>query len=68
MTPDMATKYDLVALLPMKANSERVKGKKFREFSGSPYYCRVSAGTRLRRVIFAVPDRVRLHEHWRPRV
>ena len=36
MTREMATKYDLVALLPMKANSERVKGKNFREFAGKP--------------------------------
>jgi CMP-N-acetylneuraminic acid synthetase len=38
MTQDMATKYDLVALLPMKANSERVKGKNFREFAGKPLF------------------------------
>jgi CMP-N-acetylneuraminic acid synthetase len=35
---EMATKYDLVALLPMKANSERVKGKNFREFAGKPLF------------------------------
>ena len=34
----MATKYDLVALLPMKANSERVQGKNFREFAGKPLF------------------------------
>ncbi len=34
----MATKYNLVALLPMKANSERVKGKNFREFAGKPLF------------------------------
>jgi len=34
----MATTYDLVALLPMKANSERVKGKNFREFAGKPLF------------------------------
>lgn len=28
----------LVALLPMKANSERVKGKNFREFAGKPLF------------------------------
>ena len=38
MKKDMATKYDLVALLPMKANSERVKGKNFREFAGKPLF------------------------------
>ena len=38
MTKGMATKYDLVALLPMKANSERVKGKNFREFAGRPLF------------------------------
>ena len=38
MTREMATKYDLVALLPMKANSERVKGKNFREFAGKPLF------------------------------
>lgn len=30
--------YNLVALLPMKANSERVKGKNFREFAGKPLF------------------------------
>ena len=34
----MTKKYDLVALLPMKANSERVKGKNFREFAGKPLF------------------------------
>ena len=34
----MATRYDLVALLPLKANSERVKGKNFREFAGKPLF------------------------------
>ncbi len=38
MTDKMATKYDLVALLPMKANSQRVKGKNFREFAGKPLF------------------------------
>ena len=38
MTREVATKYDLVALLPMKANSERVKGKNFREFAGKPLF------------------------------
>ena len=38
MKKEMATKYDLVALLPMKANSERVKGKNFREFAGKPLF------------------------------
>ena len=28
----------IVALLPMKANSERVKGKNFREFCGKPLF------------------------------
>ena len=28
----------IVALLPMKANSERVKGKNFREFNGKPLF------------------------------
>ncbi|WP_287447110.1 acylneuraminate cytidylyltransferase family protein [Altererythrobacter sp.] len=30
--------FDTVALLPMKANSERVKGKNFREFAGKPLF------------------------------
>lgn len=30
--------YDTVALLPMKANSERVKGKNFRDFAGKPLF------------------------------
>jgi CMP-N-acetylneuraminic acid synthetase len=30
--------YKTVALLPMKANSERVKGKNFREFCGKPLF------------------------------
>ena len=38
MKKKMATKYDLVALLPMKANSERVKGKNFRKFAGKPLF------------------------------
>jgi CMP-N-acetylneuraminic acid synthetase len=32
------SKKKTVALLPMKANSERVKGKNFREFSGKPLF------------------------------
>lgn len=36
ITPDMATKYESVALLLVKANCERVRGKNFREFSGKP--------------------------------
>ncbi len=32
------SKHKLVALLPMKANSERVRGKNFREFAGKPLY------------------------------
>lgn len=32
------TKPKIVALLPMKANSERVKGKNFREFNGKPLF------------------------------
>lgn len=31
-------KYQTVALLPMKANSERVKGKNFRVFNGKPLF------------------------------
>lgn len=31
-------KFKTVALLPMKANSERVKGKNFKEFAGLPLY------------------------------
>ena len=31
-------KKKIVALLPMKANSERVKGKNFREFNGKPLF------------------------------
>lgn len=31
-------KFKTVALLPMKANSERVKGKNFREFCGKPLF------------------------------
>jgi CMP-N-acetylneuraminic acid synthetase len=32
------SKYKVVALLPMKANSERVRGKNFREFCGKPLF------------------------------
>ena len=32
------TKYSTVALLPMKANSERVKGKNFKDFCGKPLF------------------------------
>ena len=31
-------KKKIVALLPMKANSDRVKGKNFREFNGKPLF------------------------------
>lgn len=34
----MTTKPRIVALLPMKANSERVKGKNFRAFNGKPLF------------------------------
>ena len=34
----IATQARIVALLPMKANSERVKGKNFREFCGKPLF------------------------------
>lgn len=34
----MNKKQKIVALLPMKANSERVKGKNFREFNGKPLF------------------------------
>lgn len=33
-----ANSYKAVALLPMKANSERVRGKNFREFCGKPLF------------------------------
>jgi CMP-N-acetylneuraminic acid synthetase len=33
-----ASSYKTVALLPMKANSERVRGKNFREFCGKPLF------------------------------
>ena len=31
-------RFKVVALLPMKANSNRVKGKNFRELAGKPLY------------------------------
>lgn len=34
----MTTKRKIVALLPMKANSERVKGKNFRQFNNKPLF------------------------------
>ncbi len=34
----MSNKYKIVALLPMKANSERVKGKNFKNFCGKPLF------------------------------
>jgi CMP-N-acetylneuraminic acid synthetase len=34
----MSARKKIVALLPMKANSERVKGKNFREFCGKPLF------------------------------
>jgi len=34
----MTTRQKIVALLPMKANSERVKGKNFRQFNGKPLF------------------------------
>ena len=33
-----STQRRTVALLPMKANSERVKGKNFRDFCGKPLF------------------------------
>ena len=33
-----STRPRTVALLPMKANSERVKGKNFRSFNGKPLF------------------------------
>ena len=36
--PQNAPKKRIVALLPMKGNSERVKGKNFREFNGKPLF------------------------------
>ena len=38
MNQETAPNYNLVALLPMKANSERIKGKNFREFAGKPLF------------------------------
>ena len=32
------TRHKAAALLPMKANSERVRGKNFREFCGKPLF------------------------------
>jgi CMP-N-acetylneuraminic acid synthetase len=34
----MSSNYKIVALLPMKANSERVKGKNFKNFCGKPLF------------------------------
>ena len=34
----MSDPFKVVALLPMKANSERVKGKNFRLFAGKPLF------------------------------
>jgi CMP-N-acetylneuraminic acid synthetase len=34
----MPTKKKIVVLLPMKANSERVKGKNFKDFNGKPLF------------------------------
>ena len=36
MTSKLTDSYSLVALLPMKANSERIKGKNFKSFCGKP--------------------------------
>ena len=38
MTSKLKDSYSLVALLPMKANSERVKGKNFKSFCGKPLF------------------------------
>lgn len=38
MAKNMTTSYNVVALLPMKANSERIKGKNFRIFAGKPLF------------------------------
>ena len=38
MQNDSANQYKIVALLPMKANSNRVKGKNFRDLAGRPLF------------------------------
>ena len=38
MTIKFRDQYSLVALLPMKANSERIKGKNFKSFCGKPLF------------------------------
>ena len=38
MTIKCNQKYSLVALLPMKANSDRIKGKNFKSFCGKPLF------------------------------
>ena len=38
MTLKLKDSYSLVALLPMKANSERIKGKNFKSFCGKPLF------------------------------
>ena len=38
MTFKLKNSYSLVALLPMKANSERIKGKNFKSFCGKPLF------------------------------
>ena len=38
MTINFRDTYSLIALLPMKANSERIKGKNFKSFCGKPLF------------------------------
>lgn len=60
-------KYNLVALLPMKGNSERVPGKNFRDFCGKPLFQWILDSLlsveRVQAVIINTDARNILHEH-----
>lgn len=59
--------YELVALLPMKAHSERISGKNFREFAGKPLFRwmldRLMATPEIDRVIINTDARKILESH-----
>ena len=60
-------KHHTVALLPMKANSERVTGKNFRDFCGKPLFRwmldTLIAVTRIEKVVINTDARSILADH-----
>ena len=63
----MTSEFGLVALLPMKAHSERISGKNFREFAGKPLFRwmldRLLATDEIDRVVINTDAREILRSH-----